>query len=75
MPLVVPGCAMYGSLFAFGAASFMVMSLKFWLNRCFFTKISSCEKAHSSADSRAVDGLVLLVPGELALAGGVLIDD
>lgn len=56
MPRVDPGAAICGSLFALGAPSRIVMICRFELSRCFFTNTSSCEKAHSSADIRAVLG-------------------
>ena len=50
MPLVEPGAAIYGSRFALGALSWIVIGFKLRLRRCFRTRMSSCEKAHSSAE-------------------------
>ena len=74
---------MYGSLFALGAPSLIVIFGRFGVNRCFLTRMSSCEKAHSSAESSVVDGggvegdgeTCVRAAGGLAVAGGGVVGD
>ena len=61
IPLAEPGAAIYGRRLAFGAPSRTEMIFKLRLNKCFLTRISSCEKAHSSADSNDVVVWLLVV--------------
>ena len=55
MPRAEPGAAIYGSLFALGAPSRMVIIGKLAVSRCFFTRMSSWEKAHSLAETSLVE--------------------
>ena len=51
MPLAEPGAARYWSLLGSGVLCEIEMAGSFTLRRHFFTRISSCENDHSSADS------------------------
>ena len=54
IPRVEPGEAIYGRRLALGVPSLMVIICRLALKRCFLTRISSWENAHSSADIKAV---------------------
>ena len=69
IPLAEPGAAMYGSLLASGVFSTMEMARKLALSNCFRTNTSSCEKVHSSTESKedeaGDEGEALCACGEL----------
>ena len=51
IPLVEPGAARYGSRLGLGVSVTMEIAGRSLLSKHFFTRMSSCEKDHSSAES------------------------
>ena len=59
IPFVEPGAAKYGSRFGSGVWTTIEIAGRFLLRRHFFTRISSCEKDHSSAESSVTAGALV----------------
>ena len=72
IPLAEPGAAIYGRRLGSGGCGLSLMGCRAGLSKHRFTRISSWEKAHSSADRRVVYGVAVGVEdcGSVGVASG-----